>query len=194
MLTTRFKINLADYQRVISKAAAVHGVYEPVLDKMASFDRASMTTNEFGTWIMPPADAEKADDVKDNKIVTGEGYELSLCELENSDEVSRVVLERAVDCCRSGRVAFIAVGGGTGTAFVEGTAWYEVNFRLDGDTMTYMFCDCPYPGLCKHLLAVALTIRTLVKKGNIAPERDFTAIDNGRFWSMAAHSGKKVIL
>ena len=41
---------------------------------------------------------------------------------------------------------YICVHGGTGTAFIEGTEWYEVNFMLDGDSMTELYCDCPGRG------------------------------------------------
>ena len=60
--------------------------------------------------------------------------------------------------------------------------------------MTEMYCDCPYPGLCKHLLAAALTVRALVMKGKLQPDEDFVAIDSNRFWNMVARTTKKVTL
>ena len=70
----------------------------------------------------------------------------------------------------------------------------QINFRLEGDIMTEMYCDCPYPGLCKHLLAVALTIRALVAKSELQPYANFVAIDSNRFWNMVARTTKKVTL
>ena len=195
-VTTRFKINLADYQRVISKAsAAIHGTYESVLDKMVSYDREALTPEEFRSWILPPAhwDGDGSDDEED-EIIVGDGYELSLPELEEGEDVDPAVLDRAVDYCRSGKVAYLCVRDGAGTAFVEGTSWYEVNFRLSGDTMTGMYCDCPYPGLCKHLLAAALTVRAMVKQGGLRPDADFVAIGKDRFWYMAARTVKRITL
>lgn len=195
-VTTKFKINLADYQRVISKAGgAIHGTYESVLDKMVSYDREALSPEEFRSWILPPAhwDGDGSEDQED-EIVIGDGYELSLSGLEDCDEVSPAVLERAVDYCRSGKVAYICVRNGIGTAFVDGSSWYEINFRLHGDAMTEMYCDCPYPGLCKHLLAVALTVRAMVKHGNLDADADFVAIGEDRFWNMVARTTKKVTL
>ena len=195
-VTTRFKINLADYQRVISKAGtAIHGTYESVLDKMVSYDQAALPPEEFRAWILPPAhwDGDGSDDQED-EIIVGEGYELNLSELEINDDVNPTVLDRAVDYCRSGKVAYICVRNGIGTAFIDGSSWYEVNFRLCGDAMTEMYCDCPYPGLCKHLLAVALTVRAMVKHGNLDPGADFVAIGEDRFWSMVARTAKRVTL
>ena len=189
-VTTKFKINLADYQRVISKASgAIHGTYEAVLDKMISYDREALSPEEFRAWILPPAhwDGDGSENQED-------GYELDLSELEENDDVNAAVLERAVDYCSCGKVAYICVRDGVGTAFVDGTTWYEINFRLCGDTMTEMYCDCPYPGLCKHLLAVALTVRVMVKHGNLDPDADFVAIGEDRFWSMVARTTKRVTL
>ena len=195
-VTTKFKINLADYQRVFSKAGgAIHGSYESMLDKMVSYDREAMSPEEFRTWILPPAHWEgDGSEAQEDEIIIGDGYELNLSELESNDDVNSTVLERAVDYCRRGKVAYICVQNGIGTAFVDGSSWYEVNFRLLGDTMTEMYCDCPYPGLCKHLLAVALTVRAMVKHGNLDPDADFTAIDGDRFWNMVARTTKKVTL
>lgn len=192
-VTTKFKINLADYQRVISKASdTIHGTFESIMDKMVSFDRDAMTPDDFRSWVMPPRHWDDEEDKEE--IVAGDGYELSLSGLEKSDEVIPSVLERAVDYCRSGQVAYISVVNGIGTAFINGTTWYEVNFRLRGDMITEMYCDCPYPGLCKHLLAVALTIRAMAKVGQVDTDRNFVAIDGSRFWSMVAHTKKRITL
>lgn len=195
-VTTRFKINLADYQRVISKAsAAIHGTYESVLDKMVSYDPEALSPEEFRSWILPPAHWDgDGSDGKEDEIIVGDGYELNLPDLESNDDVVSSVLERAVDYCREGKVAYICVRNGIGTAFVDGTSWYEVNFRLCGNTMTEMYCDCPYAGLCKHLLAVALTVRAMVKHGGLDPDADFVAIGEDRFWRMVARTTKRVTL
>jgi len=194
-VSTKFKINLADYQRVISKASgSIHGTYESILDKMVSYNLDALSPDEFRTWVMPPKGWDKKEDDPEDEIIIGDGYELHLPELEAADEVSPAVLQRAVEYCREGNVAYLCVRDGVGTAFINGTTWYEVNFRLEGDTMTEMYCDCPYPGLCKHLLAVALTVRALVMKGKLQPDEDFVAIDSNRFWNMVARTTKKVTL
>ncbi len=194
-VTTRFRINLADYQKVIAKAGCViHGTYESIMDKMVSYDRNALSPEEFRSWILPPAhwDGDGKDGPGD--VVIGDGYELNLSAIGESGDFSPAVFERAAAYCRDGKVAYISVRDGVGTAFVEGTSWYEVNFRLRGNAMTEMYCDCPYPGLCKHLLAAALTIRVMAKAGDIDPDRDFTAIGKERFWFMVACTKNKVTL
>ncbi len=195
-VTTKFKINLADYQRVISKASvSIHGTYDSVLDKMVSYDRDALSPDEFRQWILPPVhwDGDGSEGQED-EIIIGDGYELGLYEMESDSDVNPVVLERALDYCRSGKVSYISVRKGNGTAFVTGTKWYEVNFRLRGDSLTEMYCDCSYPGLCKHLLAVALTVRALVRNGDLDPDEDFVAIDKDCFWNMVSHTTKRVTL
>ena len=195
-VTTRFKINLADYQRVISKAnTEIHGTYEAVLDKMVSYDRTAMSPENFRSWILPPAhwDGDGSGEESD-EIIIGDGYELDISDLEKNEDVSAAVLGRAVDYCCSGKVAYISVQNSIGTAYIEGSDWYEVNFRLQGEMMSEMYCDCPYPGLCKHLLAVAMTVRALVSQGNLDPDADFVAIGEDRFWNMAAETARKVTL
>ncbi len=195
-VTTRFRINLADYQRIIAKAGcAIHGTYESIMDKMVSYDRNALSPEEFRSWILPPAHWDgDGSDGKEDEIIVGDGYELSLSDLEMNDDVNGAVLDRALDYCRGGNVAYISVRNGVGTAFVEGTSWYEINFRLIGDTMTELYCDCPYPGLCKHMLAVGMTIRAMVRYGNLDPDAGFVAIGEGRFWSMVTQTTKKITL
>ena len=194
-VTTRFKINLADYQRVISKAAGtIRGSYESILDKMVSFDCETMTPDEFRSWILPPKGWDKKEGDPEDEIILGDGYELLLSELEKDDEVDHAVLERAIDYCRESKVAYICMHDGMGTAFIEGSKWYEVNFMLTGDHLTELYCDCPYPGLCKHMLAVAVTLRALIKNFKVSRLDDFVAIDSGRFWTMVARTTKKITL
>ncbi len=150
-----------------------------------------MTPEEFRSWILPPKQAEGDEE---GEILTGEGYELSLPNLEEDEETEREALDKAVEYCRSGKVAYISVINGVGKAFIEGSKWYEIDFRLNGDMMTGMYCECMYPGLCKHLLAAAITIRALAKTAGLDTERDFTAIDENRFWSMVAPTAKRVTL
>ncbi len=195
-ITTRFKINLADYQRVISKAnGIIHGTFEAVFDKMVSYDRNAFSPEEFRSWILPPAhwDGDGSED-KENQVIVGEGYEFSLSAPEDCIDVTESVLERAFDYCEHGKVAYISVRSGVGTAYVEGSKWYEVNFELHGGLISEMFCDCPYPGLCKHMLAVALTLCAMVKFGGFNASSDFVAIDKPRFWDMVARNTKRVTL
>jgi hypothetical protein len=186
-VTTKFKINLANYEKVISMAnMEVRGSYEKILDKMVSYDSVALSPDQFRAWCMPP----KGDDVE---IITGDGYDIALSDMSSEDEISQAIFDRAIEYCRNGNVAYISMIGGTGTAFVFGTEWYEINFRLESGHLVEMYCDCPYPGLCKHLVAVAIIINGLTENG-LDIDRDFVAVDDSYFWRFAAEKVKKISL
>lgn len=196
MVTTKFKIRLSDYQRVIAKASIdIHGAYELVLDKMVNYDENAVSPEEFRSWILPPAhwDGEDGGSPED-EVIIGEGYELDLFDLEHCDEITEAVMERVADYCLSGKVAYLSVRDGIGTAFVQGTKWYEVNFRLNGSLLSEAYCDCPYPGLCKHLLAVAMTLRALAQAGHMDLSHDFVLFDDAWFWRNVSKTAKRVVL
>ena len=188
-VSRKFKISLSDYKRVISVAdRELHGSYEEILDKMVSFDREAFSPEQYRTWVLPPKEEE------DDEVIFGEGFDLDLTDIERNPDVTYPVLQRAFEYCNSGKVAYICIRDGIGTAFISGSEWYEVNVRLEGSLMREMYCDCPYPGLCKHLLAVAVTLRELSKQDGFNLENDFVAMDTNRFWGMVAHTRNKITL
>ncbi len=188
-VTTKFKINLSGYERVLARIDfQLRGSFEPVGVFMVGVTADAGPSPElFRLWITPPADQEP-------EYACGEGYELELDHFEQDDEVDPKVFSRALDYCRQGRVRYLALRNGVGTAFVEGTAWYEVNFRYDAGRITELYCDCPYPGLCKHELAVLFMLRSLLKelKCNCLP--DLTAIDQSFFWRTVSTNRQQVML
>ena len=182
----KFRINLADYERVIAcPEIRISGTYTPVLDKMVSYDANAVSPDAFRSWVRPPL----LDGEEPPEFVSGEGYSFVLEDFTDDDDVDCVILERALDYCSSGLVRYLSVRDGAGTAFVEGTKWYEVNFRLSDGNVSEMYCDCPYPGLCKHNLAVLLTLRKLLK--NLERE-SFTAIGSGCFFRLLRISGQGI--
>ncbi len=184
----RFKINLADYQRVIGRIViGMRGTYAPVLDKMVSFDREAVAPEMFRSWIIPPAD----DGGEPPEYITGEGYSFDLEHFAECPEVEEAVLNRALDYCTEGRVCYLSVRDHVGTAFVEGTKWYEVNFRYEDGYVRDMYCECPYPGLCKHSIAVLVTLREILKR---IGDRDFTAITGGFFIQMMTAGRQRITL
>ena len=184
----RFKISLADYQRVIARPEIkMNGTYAPVLDKMVSTDADAVSPDTFRSWVIPPAE----DDGEEPEFVLGEGYTIDLEHITEYDEVEEAVLKRAIDYCSGGRVCYLSLRDGTGTAFVEGTKWYEVNFSYRNGVVSEMYCECPYPGLCKHSIAVLITLREIMKRTG---ERDFTAITAGFFMQMLTAGRQRIAL
>lgn len=183
-VNTRFKIKLSDYEKVVANPHIVfRGDYEQVLDKMVAY-HGEVSAALFRSWVMPPQQEE-------DEIVMGDGYTLSLNHLRDCDDVEPAVLKRALTYCEEGRVRYLSLENGVGTAFVEGSKWYEVNFRYDGGEVTDVYCDCPYPGLCKHSLAVVLTLQVLLDH---VREENFAAVDRGFFFGTIVSAGQSVTL
>ncbi len=191
-VSTKFRIKASDYERVIALAqTSIHGTYKPVADKMISYDADALSPEGFRTWVMPPE--EPAED-EDDEIIYGDGYEIPLDDPHNAEGVDKAVFGRALNYCGSGRIGYISVRDGVGHAYVEGEHWYELDFRIRDNAIEEAYCGCPYPGLCKHLLAVAVTLSVMSQHGDLDLSRDFVLIDADRFFEMIRRSEQTITL
>lgn len=185
-VNTRFRIKLSDYKKIISKAdMTITGRFVKVRDKMVSFDEKSLPPERFRLWVKPPINEE-------DEIICGEGYEVSLSDFEKEGEPA--VLQRAINICNSGKVLYINITDGVGTAFVEGTMVYEINFFLEGDTVSQLYCECPYQGFCKHICAVLANLRSILEDEKMNGRENFTALDTGYFWSILSSNKEEIEL
>lgn len=190
-VTTKFRIHTSDYERVLSLLdLTIHGSFIRVQDKMVSFDLLAITPDQFGSWVTPPEDPKKkrAEGEEADEVISGEGYTIDIKNIEDCDDIAPSIAERAVHSCMEGRVRYLCVQDGVGRAYVEGTKWYRVDFRLRSGMMTDIYCDCPYPELCKHEVAAALTLRMLFKQPQFKNAGDFMALDRCLFWQLAARA------
>lgn len=189
-VTTKFRIHASDYQRVLVKLdLSFHGSFDRIQDKMVCYDADCIPAARFGSWVIPPVEENKKDDEDSDEVISGEGYTIDIHNIEACEELTDLIGHRAIDYCADGRVRYLSIRDGIGCAYVEGTKWYRVDFRFNSDGLiTDMFCDCPYPGLCKHEVAVALTLRMLFKQPQMRLDSDFVALDRWLFWRLASRS------
>lgn len=190
-VTTKFRIHTSDYERVLALLdLTIHGSFTRVRDKMVSFDELAITPEQFGGWVTPPDDPKKKKDADDDEdeVISGEGYTIDINNIEACEDITHAIAERAVDYCMDGRVRYLSVKDGVGRAYVEGTKWYRVDFHFNDGLMTDIYCDCPYPELCKHEVAVAITLRMLFKQPQFKAVGDFMALDRGLFWQLASRA------
>lgn len=191
-VTTRFRIRLSDYDRVLSVAQApVHGRFSPRGAMMLSYDPDTLSPEDFRKWVLPPE--EKTDGAED-EIVYGEGYEIPLDAPVAAEGFDPDVLDRAVGYVHEDRIGYVSVRRGVGRAFVRGTRWYETEFVLKNGMITEAYCECPFPGLCKHLLAVTVLLGALNHHGDIDLEKDFTMIEAGLLWNMVCQNDQDITL
>ena len=186
-VTTKFRIRLSEYQEVIALAQTpVLGAYTPVRDKMKSYDAEALSPEAFRAWILPPE--EKIED----DVVYGDGYVIPLDDPGAAEDAGPETFARALGYCE--RVDYVCVRNGAGRAFVKGSRWYELEFTLKNGVIEEAYCSCPFAGLCKHLLAVAIVLSALSRDGALDPDRDFTLIGRERFFDMIRHNGQTVTL
>ena len=108
--------------------------------------------------------------------------------IEACEDITSVIAERAVNYCSEGRVRYLCIQDGVGRAYVEGSKWYRVDFRFSEGMMTDIYCDCPYSELCKHEVAVAITLKMLFKQPQFKNAGDFIALDRWLFWQLASRA------
>ena len=115
-------------------------------------------------------------------------YAIDINNIEACEDITSAIAERAVSYCTEGRVRYLCVQNGVGRAYVEGTKWYRVDFHFNDGMMTDIYCDCPYSELCKHEVAVTLTLRMLFKQPQFKNAGDFMALDRWAFWQLASRA------
>lgn len=185
-VTTKFRIHTSDYEKVLSRLdLAIHGSFIKVADKMVSQGNIAITPSRFESWVVPPTQKKTEEE---DEIISGEGYTIDLESIGTAEGMKQAILDRAVDYCAEGRVAYVSVRDGVGTAFIEGTKWYRVDFKLENGVMRDVFCDCPYAGLCKHEVAAATTLQVLMKQELITDFDHFVALDRDLFWKLVSRA------
>ena len=190
-VTTKFRIHTSDYERVLALLdLTIHGSFTRVRDKMVSFDEIAITPEQFGCWVTPPEDPKKKKDEEEDEdeVISGEGYTIDINNIEACEDITSVIAERAVNYCSEGRVRYLCIQNGVGCAYVEGSKWYRVDFRFSEGMMTDIYCDCPYSELCKHEVAVAITLKMLLKQPQFKNAGDFMALDRWLFWQLASRA------
>lgn len=207
-VSTKFRIRKSDYQKVLHRLdTEIHGEFMTANGFMVSKDTEALAPERFRAWVVPPdspenkhwdVDAETGlrkgyiETEDDDDLVVGDGYELSLHGLEQEPDVKQAILDRAKDYCSEKRVKYLHTKSGAVKAYVLGSTWYEVEFCRSDDAITGLYCDCPYPALCKHALAALLTIRDTMKAPEF--ENDFIAMENDWFWGALSNRPQKITL
>ena len=102
---------------------------------------------------------------QENKAVGEDAMDLDLANFEEDEMFdSELVKIKGKELFKANAVAFISLRDGVGKAIVRGGEWYEIDFRYQAGRITYMACDCPYFGECKHEIALLYKLRAFLKK------------------------------
>ena len=102
---------------------------------------------------------------KDNQAVGEDEIELDLADFEDNELFDNEIVKiKGKELFKANAVAFISLKDGIGKAIVRGGDWYEIDFRCKAGRITYIACDCPYFGECKHEIAFLYKLRDFWKK------------------------------
>ncbi len=105
------------------------------------------------------------DKYKANQGIGEDEMELSLDDFEQNELFDNELVKlKGKELFKANAVPFISLRNGVGKAIVRGGEWYEIDFRYSAGRITYMACDCPYFGECKHEIAFLYKLRELLKK------------------------------
>lgn len=102
---------------------------------------------------------------KANQGVGEDEMDLLLEDFEKNELFDNELVKlKGKELFKANAVPFISLQNGVGKAIVRGGEWYEIDFHYSAGRITYMACDCPYFGECKHEIALLYKLRELLKK------------------------------
>ena len=109
---------------------------------------------------------------KDNQAVGEDEIELDVASFEEDEMFDNELVKiRGKEIFKANGVMFISLQDEIGKAIVRGSEWYELDFRCKNGRITYLACDCPYFGDCKHEVAFLYKLRdfwkNFTKKSNL---------------------------
>jgi hypothetical protein len=128
-------------------------------------------------WFIPPV----TNDEEEEEFIIGEGYEFSLVDNIQGDEIDGEEWHEAIETLVSNNVKFITVNNGIGHAIVKNHKAHIVDFTIADGKIKDIFCDCITPDFCRHAVAVCLAIETFIDENHIEETDDFSAVDINLF-------------
>ena len=168
----KFKVSLKHYKYVIKKADFdIHGTFKPVGNFYLTADGETVPYDRLLS-LLPPFDEEE-------EFICGKGYTIDLKKLDEYIESDFDKAERAVSAAKDGRLKFITVEDGIGHAAFEGRETHIIDFKLNGDTMSEVYCDCIHADFCAHILSVAIAVKELMDKTK--DDENFTVLNKNLF-------------
>lgn len=153
-----FRINLADYKRVIGVADTnVSGRFTLAGSHVLTFDRAALPRRKVMSWYKAPSkpDTEYACGSDDSTFPLRELHRM---------RVDVAVAERGYAYYAENRVRYLCLDGMKGYALVEGTEPYDVEFVYSDGVIYALTCSCYCVGNCKHEVAAMLQLREMLEE------------------------------
>lgn len=185
-VTKKFKVSLDFYKRVTAKLNLEFcGEFKKNSCFMVSNNPDTLKMNQVKSWYFPPRDEEE-------QFFVGDGYEVKLSDIMNSEDIDDIDFADAVDIVRDGEVKFITVKNGKGFAIIKRNKPHLVEFEYSNGVVKNLLCDCIKPNLCDHSLAVCIALDILTENGIDREEPEFSAVDINEFLKIVSYTNKDI--
>lgn len=181
-VTTKFKVSTKYYKMVLEKLnPEFHGTFKKAENFMLSKGINIIPFEQMKAWLKAPVIVFDNDDESEEEFYIGEGYECSLINIPESEDVEIEEYQNAFDELLSDNIKAITVNNGIGQAIVKSNHTHIVDFKMEGDKITDIYCECMTPEFCRHALAVCIAIKTFIDEKHISNEDSFTALNTELF-------------
>lgn len=176
-VTTKFKINRSIYKDVIAKLDFnISGNFKKCNDFMLAKGNNIITKEQLLTWFVPPF-VPKDENDKPDEYLYGEGYS---CEIGNVN-CDRQSLDDAIEILEDSELKVILVNDGVGTAVVKTQHTHIVEFKIDNNILSDIYCDCVSPNFCKHIASVCVLLSVFFKDKVVGTGDSFFAVNHEWF-------------
>ena len=151
-----FKIKLSDYKRVIAAAdTEVRGEVFLGGSHLIAFNSDVIPYEKIVPWFKAPVNPE-------DDIVRGMDDSFFLLdELENQN-IPHKIFSGGYEYYYDNKVVYIELDGENGRAIVEGSEFYEVEFKYKNGEISGLVCNCYCSYTCKHDVAVMLQLKDML--------------------------------
>lgn len=185
-VTTKFKVSLDFYKRVISKLnLEFHGNFKKTALFMVCYDPNALTIEQVKPWYFPPREEEE-------EFFVGDGYTVNINNITECEDFDRFAFSKAVDIVNDQQVEFITVKNGKGAAIINRRKPHLVEFEYKNGVISNLLCDCIKPGLCDHSLAACIIMDILTKEGVDKDDPSFTALHINQFLQIISFINKDI--
>ncbi|MCI6360592.1 MAG: hypothetical protein MR773_01865 [Eubacterium coprostanoligenes] len=185
--TYQFKVSKSFYKYVINKLDFdVHSDFEPAFGFMIAKGNDIVDNDQFVSWFKPPFIPTDEDPIPEEYFI-GEGYSQKIGELEIDGDT----IQEAVNILHDDALKGILVKDGVGVAVMKDSdKTHIIDFKINGDSITDMYCDCMDAYFCEHLAGFCIVLDMFIKDKHITTDDSFFAICED--WFVKIIDGKKV--
>lgn len=167
-----FKINLADYKKVIAVADTnAHGKFNFAGSHFFTTDKNALPYEQIRTWFKAPVK-------EDDEFISSCGDDVFSIDALGDMNIDRQTCDQGYALFCDDAVTYIELKNSVGRAIVKGSkSVYEVEFNFNEGDISGLCCSCYCAGTCKHEFAVMLQLKDILK----AIEQNYPSVKTNKY-------------